>query len=353
MTPAQRAAGRARHESTAGAQLERILYILAAAARKGGAEVEELARALCVDAATILHDLEEATARAYHHPGGYTESFSITVQGGQVRVHAPREFRRPVRLNAAEALSLGLGLRALAAEAEPDRRAEILDLACRLEAGLVAPDAAPPATRDGVRVLYSAAPRVAQSDVEYDAAPFALVFDDDGFRSVVADTIDRKRTCTMWYLKAGSLQPEQRRVAPYRLIYAEGMWYVAAHDMDRADLRFFRMDRVLDATMDQQPAPPEPHGLDAMLRRGAPFIATDDVEVDVRYSPRIARWICERTPCAARDDGSVVVRHRVADSRWLVRHVLQYGGDAVVVNPPEARAWVVDTAARVAMAPGD
>jgi predicted DNA-binding transcriptional regulator YafY len=38
----------------------------------------------------------------------------------------------------------------------------------------------------------------------------------------------------------------------------------------------------------------------------------------------------------------------VADQRWIVRHVLQYGGDAVVDDPPAARAWVAAAAADVA-----
>jgi proteasome accessory factor C len=351
MTPSRQPAGSgSRRSATAEAQLERILYILAAAARHGGAALDELADALGVSPATILRDLEEATARVYHHPAGSTESFSITLERRRVRVRAPAEFQRPVRLNAAETLSLGLGLRALAAEAEPGRRAAILALASRLEAELAVPDTAPVTAPADVRVLYSPVPEVAEPEVEYDAAPVVLAFDDDGFRSVVADAIDVHRICTMWYLKPGGTQPEQRRIAPYRLVYADGTWYVAAHDMDRDDLRFFRMDRVLDAAVTEHAAPPEPAELSALLLTAAPFIAGNDVEVEVRYSPRIARWLQERTPCVAADDGSVVVRHRVADARWLVRHVLQYGGDAVVVEPAEARRWVAQAASRMAAA---
>jgi predicted DNA-binding transcriptional regulator YafY len=70
----------------------------------------------------------------------------------------------------------------------------------------------------------------------------------------------------------------------------------------------------------------------------------------VRYSPRIARWIVERAvPAERADDGSVVVRHRVADPRWIVRHVLQYAGEAVVEEPEQARQWV-GAAARDVMA---
>jgi predicted DNA-binding transcriptional regulator YafY len=77
-------------------------------------------------------------------------------------------------------------------------------------------------------------------------------------------------------------------------------------------------------------------------------MAGDDMEVRVRYSPRVARWISERTATYADDDGSITVRHRVADPRWIVRHVLQYGGDAVVEAPEVAREWVATAAADAA-----
>jgi predicted DNA-binding transcriptional regulator YafY len=329
-----------RSDRTAEAQLERILYILAAAARSGGVHIDELARELQVDAATILRDLEAVSTRAYYQPAGSVESFRIAVVRRKVYVHPPDAFSRPVRLNSREALALGLGLRALAADAEPARRAQILALAARLEAELTAPDTT-------VRETGAAhgASAVTVSDVEYEE--HALAFDDDGFRGVVADAIQQRRCCTISYLKPGDVTPLQRRIAPYRLVYAGGRWYVAAYDLERKGLRFFRMDRVLNGTLDDGAAPLPGPELKEMLSSGVPYSASDDIEVTVRYSPSIARWIEEHTPTVVRAaDGSITVRYRVADPRWIVRHVLQYGGEAVVVEPEEARRWVLAAARR-------
>ena len=315
---------------TADAQLERILYILPVAARTNGVSVDDLARELHVSPQTILRDLEQTTARAYYHPGGTVDPFTILIDRRTVHVHAPQEFIRPARLNQREALALTLGLRTLAGEADESRRAQILDLAARLEAQLVAPDSTPAERHDA---------RDGEPDVEYDA--LALAFDDDGFRGVVADAIELNRMCTIWYLKSGDIAPMHRRIAPYRLMHANGMWYVAAYDEEREALRFFRMDRVLDATLLVEQSPPAPPELDAVLARGAPYSGADETDVIVRYSPRVARWIVERAPHARlEDDGSALLTHRVADPRWIVRHVLQYGGEAVVEAPEVARSWV-------------
>jgi proteasome accessory factor C len=340
---------------TAADQLERILHILPAAARRDGVRIETLAAELGVDAATVLRDIEQVTARAFYHPAGAVETFSILLDSRTVEVHAPHEFKRPACLNQREALALGLGLRSLAADADPGRRAEIIAFASRVEAELSAPpadDRQDPGSSSTARAVEGFTGQDSTGGSGEDAVDyeeFALGFDDDGFRGVIADAIDMQRICTIWYLKPGDPAPEYRSIAPYRLMYADGTWYVAAWDVLRQGLRFFRMDRVLNAEVADDPAPEIPtSALDALLSRGVAYSAADDVEVRVRYSPRVARWVAERAAAPLESDGSIVLQHRVADIRWIVRHVLQYGGDAVVEAPDEARAWVAAAAADVA-----
>lgn len=343
----------ARRSDTAESQLERILYILPAAAREGGASLDELARALDVDPVTVLRDIELATTRSFYHPGGSLDTFTIGVEGDRVTVHPRDLFHRPVRLNAREALALSLGLRTIAADAEPARRKEILALAARLERELSAPDVGtvhdakeetPAEVRRRMLEQYS-------HEVEYEPEEdgFAVALGDDTFRGIIADAIEQRCICTFSYLKPGDAAPAERRVIPHHLVYFNGTWYVAAHDLERESLRFFRLDRVLDARPTDEPASDVPvPDLSALLNGGAPYSATDDIAVSVRYSSRVARWIAEHTTVHVDGDGSVVAHHRVADPRWIVRHVLRYGGEAVVEEPEEARGWIAVAASRMA-----
>ena len=52
----------------------------------------------------------------------------------------------------------------------------------------------------------------------------------------------------------------------------------------------------------------------------------------------IARWIAEREGKPLAADGSLTVEHPLADPEWAVRHVLQYGPDAEVVEPESVRS---------------
>jgi predicted DNA-binding transcriptional regulator YafY len=345
---------------TAEAQLERMLYTLPAAARDGGASLDTLARTLDVPVATVLDDIERVAAREYYHPAGTVQSFSIAVSGDRVHVHAPHEFKRPVRLNDRETLALSLGLRVLASEVEAQRAARIVALAERLERELATPDASSAlagttAERAPRFDLEPAAAGLAaaQASVEHDRDAEAELFLDlgaDEARGVLADAIERQRRCTITYVKPGDTWPAERRIEPCLLVHHDGFWYVIARDVERDAQRVFRVDRMLVVRMEELTfAAPADFDAAAFFQTGVgPFLSERDDEVVVRYSPRIARWIAERTAAPIAADGSVAVRHRVADTRWIVRHVLQYGGDAVVEDSTAYRQLVAAAAQRLA-----
>jgi len=297
-------------------QLERILYILPMAARDNGVSFAELERALDCDRATILKDIGDATARVYHHAGGSVDAFEITFDSERVHVHAAHEFKRPVRLNAREALILGLGLRVLASETDVAQRARVLALAERLERDLATPrfDLQPASV---AREAAAFEPRVGVSVGE------------DDLRSVFADAIEQRRLCVVEYMKPHAA-PALRKLLPQRLIYGNGHWYVAGIDVALNEPRTLRLDRVISAELTEQQ--PE---TSAVAEQLSFYVADeqDELEVRVRYSPRVARWIAEHNGAQLEGDGSIVITHRVADPDWLVRHVLQYAGEAVVETP--------------------
>ena len=69
----------------------------------------------------------------------------------------------------------------------------------------------------------------------------------------------------------------------------------------------------------------------------------------VWISPERARWAREeRNVVAELADGAVIVELGFAGVDWLVRETLKEAGDAVVLDPPEAREAVRDAAAEIA-----
>ncbi len=156
-----------------------------------------------------------------------------------------------------------------------------------------------------------------------------------------------RRKVRLSYRKGSDEQTSTRVVCPYGLVFTEQMWYAVAHCESAEGIRIFRLDRVesverLDAGFDS----PRGFSVDAIVRDGRAFHADEATTLRVRYSPRIARWIAEREGKELEKDGSLVVEHKLADTDWAVRHVLQYGPEAEVLGPPEVKA---ELARRLAM----
>lgn len=304
-------------QNPAAHQLARLLHLVPLAARPGGATYDELAEALDVPRDDIVRDLETLTEREFYHPAGTGDEIQVGLEGERVRVWSSGPLQRPVRLDLREAAALHLGLRILADErGDPDLPATLHDLVRRIAWSIPDDPAAAIATADpGAR---------------------------DAIRAAVIDASRRHRRIELSYLKPDAREPEPRRLDPYVVVHAEGRVYAIGRDPDADDIRVFRVDRILDARLlDDAFTVPDDFDASDYIDGGRVYRADDPVDVTVRYSPRVARWVTETGEGEIQDDGSVTITHAVADPGWIVRHVLQYGPDAEIVEPAEARDWVL------------
>jgi predicted DNA-binding transcriptional regulator YafY len=151
-----------------------------------------------------------------------------------------------------------------------------------------------------------------------------------------------RRKVRLTYRKADAEEASSRVVCPYGIVFTNGMWYAVAQCESSEGIRIFRLDRVeqvepLEARYDS----PRGFSIDAMVKDGRAFQSAEAGTLRVRYSPRIARWIAEREGKQVAADGSLVMDHPLADRDWAVRHVLQYGPDAEVLEPEEVRKAIV------------
>jgi proteasome accessory factor C len=312
---------------TADAQLERLLHVLPAASRAEGARLADLAEALGTNEPRILEDLEEVTARVYYHPGGWPDDVSILVESDRVRVVRTGGLDRPVRLSSKETLCLALALRGTVASAhvtDGDRR-ELL--------------------------LRRAEEHLGQGTWSEEVAPGGLVAperapDPEGIRETLFSATRERRPCGIMYAKPGAPDAALRVIHPYVSVYAEGLWYTVAWCAVKEEVRIFRMDRILEASEgDGSFDIPDEFQADAYVDGGRVYRADAETRARVRYSAHVARWVKERaqldmSSLEEEPDGSVVLDHWVADPQWVVGHALEYGPDAEIVEPEEARAMV-------------
>jgi predicted DNA-binding transcriptional regulator YafY len=172
--------------------------------------------------------------------------------------------------------------------------------------------------------------------------------DDSEVARVVSKAITGRRLLRIDYYKENEDEFTERTVEPYKLMNGQEGWYVHVWDLDKDAPRSYRLDRIREATvLDERFEPregvePDVHGWPSTGEVPASRTAR------IWVSPDRARWAREdRRVVGDLSDGAVVVERTFASTDWLAREVLKEAGDAVVLEPEDARAAVLEAAEAV------
>ena len=179
--------------------------------------------------------------------------------------------------------------------------------------------------------------------------------DDAEIAAVVSQAIAARHMLAFEYYKENEDEFTDRLVEPYALINGREGWYVASFDPARDNVRHFRLDRIKSASVTDDAFEPRADVDPAADVDGWP--RTGEVPASRRarvwISPERARWAREeRTVVSELADGSVIVELGFAGVDWLVREVLKEAGDAVVLEPEDARTAVRNAAEAIWAAAG-
>ncbi|MFL5868317.1 MAG: helix-turn-helix transcriptional regulator [Thermoleophilaceae bacterium] len=169
--------------------------------------------------------------------------------------------------------------------------------------------------------------------------------DDSEVAKVVTRAITQRRLLEIEHYKEELDEFTKRRVEPYKLMNGREGWYVHSWDPAKDQPRSFRLDRIREATvLDEKFEPRE--GVEPDIQ-GWPSTGEvpDSRMAKVWISPERARWAREDRPVLQElKDGAVIVEFPYAGHDYLGREILKEAGDAVVLEPEEAREAVLHAA---------
>ncbi len=303
----------------------RLIGMVAYLDAHGEATLDDLAEQFGVRQDQVLADVDTLwlSGTPGYQPDDLIDFDGFSLDRGLVRLTQARGMTRPLRLGAREAVVLVAAIRALAEDLGPaldDARRTVLTSALAKLTALTGSSAGSVDVDLGVRA-----------------------------RSVVAATVStaltENRRLRLRYVNAAD-RVSVRDVDPVRLVADAGTGYLLGWCLAADAERLFRLDRVLEAQVLDEPA--AAHDVAADADR---FVPDDCPVVTVHLASR-ARRVAETAQVSAvrnLDDGSFEVDLPVVSTAWLEHLLLGVADDVLAVHPPQVAQRVAATA-RAALA---
>lgn len=159
------------------------------------------------------------------------------------------------------------------------------------------------------------------------------------------DAVRDRTPVRFGYRTAGSTEPTQRQVEPWGVASWHGRWYVGGHDRDRREARVFRLDRVVGGPTpirgEFTAEPPASVDIAAMVEAAEPSVSRLAL-VRVRHGHGYELRRAASATKTADDPEVDLLELPFGDLERTAQWLAGFGADAVVLEPPELRAAVIE-----------
>jgi proteasome accessory factor C len=305
-------------------RLQRLLALVPYVVSRKVVTLAETAAAFGVSERELVDDLNLLWCVELRAPDPYCP-IDLSYEGGEIVVSQAESMGRPLRLAVDEASALLVALRMLAELPGSQDRSAMSRLIAKLEAA--AGEAASVSTQVAVQV-----------DLHGDGT--------EGLAAQVRGAVAAGRRLHLRYYVPGRDEATERDVDPMRLLVVDGRPYLEAWCLRAEGMRLFRLDRVLQLTVLDQPAAPPPEAEPVDVDQGLFRPSPGDVQVELELSAG-GRWVAEQYPCESvteLPDGRLRVVLRTPDTGWVRRLALRLGEDGRVIAPEVLVAEVREAA---------
>ncbi len=152
--------------------------------------------------------------------------------------------------------------------------------------------------------------------------------------------VDNRKVIRFRYLKPGKHDRERvREVNPLAIFFRRHAYYMIARCCDRDVIRMFRISRIRDLIMTREVFADHNFNLGEFLEPAFELNASGPVgDVEIHFKPWVAPYIDEliwhpSQSLSWNEDGSVNLKMKVAINQEIVRWVLGFGSECVVISP--------------------
>lgn len=173
-----------------------------------------------------------------------------------------------------------------------------------------------------------------------------LDFDDEKLLTL-QEAIYQKQVVHLCYHALNSNAVSERDVEPIELIFFDKAWMLSAYCRLRRDQRMFRLDRIDDLQVRRETFEPRPSERYTMER--------SPTQIVVRFDQSIVRWVREdqhytftkEQAAGATNAQDRIMIYQPREFRQIKGWLLSWGDKMEILEPPELRAELAETAAAI------
>jgi len=178
----------------------------------------------------------------------------------------------------------------------------------------------------------------------------------DKFRETIEalnDAIIRKKVVEIVYYTMSRKKVTQRKVAPYKLWFYNGTFYMIGHCRKRKEIRIFAVDRIkmFNLTNERFEIPAD-FNADEFMKASFGVFQGRPVHVKLHFTSDAAGYVKEKVwhnsqKLSEKKDGSVILEMDVAGTEEIKSWILCWGSRVRVLEPDALREEIRSEAAEI------
>jgi predicted DNA-binding transcriptional regulator YafY len=167
----------------------------------------------------------------------------------------------------------------------------------------------------------------------------------------ITEATAHRRLLEIDYFTMSRKKKTRRKVAPYKIWFFDGAFYLIGYCRLRQDIRVFALDRIQALKITEETFEmPEDFRAEDFMRTSFGVFHGQPQQVRIRFTADVAGYIREKTwhatqKIVSQRDGSILFEARVAGTAEIKFWVLSWGAKAQVLSPASLRDEILSEAA--------
>ncbi len=167
--------------------------------------------------------------------------------------------------------------------------------------------------------------------------------------SVSEATVQRK-IIEIDYFTMSRKEKTQRKVAPYKIWFFDGAFYLVGNCGLREDIRIFALDRIKSLKLTEESFEmPQDFKVEDFMQTSFGVFHGKPQKVRIRFAAEVAGYISEKVwhktqKIEVRKDGSLIFEARVAGTDEIKFWLMTWGSKAEVLSPASLREEIISEA---------